>query len=573
MHNPAVKLFVQRATAAAPEFQLTSKNALAVVALCRQLDGLPLAIELAAAQTRTLPPEDMKTRLGDRLALLTDGPRDVPSRQRTLRRTIDWSYDLLSAEEQKLLCRLAVFPGGFSLEGAEAVGNSWQDLGDRTTELVDSLTRNNVIQRDAGADAPARFRMLETIREYALEKLDSSGKGAPARKAMAAYALVIAEEGFIASENSGGKAGGIARHEWLRLCNAEGDNLRAALDWLIETENSEWAMRLAAALYLYWETGERIPEGLSRIRAALELPGSQSHTHSRAQLLRALALLTNHVEPEAATPMLTDALELFRELGDPAGIRDLVLGLGVNAAMGGDYQKARVLFEESVATGRKQKDPQHTAAALNNLARALMETGDLAGARKRLREASRLFESRGNQAGLAWTYSLLGDVERGAGKLSEARELYKRSAQRFLQLSDALGLARSYADIADLDLEEGKLHDANEQFCRALMVFENVGYRRGVSTALEGLARLAINRGQPDAAITLAGAAAATRHSIATQPKPTDRQKLESALQLARDALSAQEWENAWRRGLEMRLSDAVAFAKNLDSGGPSSGH
>src|SRR6202521_5460217 len=246
---PAVALFVQRAVAAKPDFELNRENAPAVIEICARLDGLPLAIELAAARVKVLSPSSMLTRLASRLQLLTGGARDLPQRQQTLRAAMDWSYDLLNAAEQKLFRRLSVFVGGCNLEGVEAVCDTKGDLDLDLLDGMASMVDKSLVQQAEPAKGDGRFAMLKTIREYALEKLEASGEEALTKRAHAAYCLVLVEEE--AAEQSGAEGA-----EWLERFASEHDNFRAALEWLTDTGDAEWGLRLGTALFRYWEIRE-----------------------------------------------------------------------------------------------------------------------------------------------------------------------------------------------------------------------------------------------------------------------------------------------------------------------------
>src|SRR5882724_4514560 len=280
---PAVALFVQRAVAARPDFELSLENASAVTEICSRLDGLPLAIELAAARVKVLSPSSMRTRLASRLQLLTGGARDLPQRQQTLRAAMDWSYDLLSAAEQNLFRRLSVFVGGCNLEGAEAVCDTKGDLDLDLLDGIASLVDKSLVQQVEHAKGEPRFRMLETIREYALEKLETCGEKALTKRAHAAYCLVLAEEQ--ASEQS---AEGT---EWLERFTLEHANFRAGLEWLTETGDAEWGLRLGTALFRFWEMREYLAEGRDRLGKLLNLPGAAAPTKARARALFAAGVL------------------------------------------------------------------------------------------------------------------------------------------------------------------------------------------------------------------------------------------------------------------------------------------
>ncbi|MGH9601964.1 MAG: ATP-binding protein, partial [Terriglobales bacterium] len=269
---PAVELFLERAQAVKPDFEITRENAAAVVNICARLDGLPLAIELAAARVKLLSPSAIETRLESRLQLLTGGARDLPARQQTLRGAMDWSYGLLNVAEQKLFRRLSVFVGGYTLEAVEAVCDTKQDLGLDILDGMASMVDKSLAQQLDQGERESRYAMLETIREYALEHLASGGEEVRTRRAHAAYCLVLAEEGPAVGGADAAPA------EWLERFELEHDNFRAALDWLTQAGNAEWGLRLGAALFRFWEAREHFTEGRDRLTRLLQLPGAAART-------------------------------------------------------------------------------------------------------------------------------------------------------------------------------------------------------------------------------------------------------------------------------------------------------
>src|ERR1700691_3021745 len=273
---PAVALFVQRAIAARPDFELNQQNASAVIEICARLDGLPLAIELAAARIKVLSPSSMCTRLASRLQLLTGGARDLPQRQQTLRAAFDWSHNLLSPAEQKLFRRLSVFVGGCTLEGIEAVCDTKGDLELDLLDGMSSMVDKSLLQQFEQPNGEPRFLMLETIREYAREKLEASGEDAATKRAHAAYCLVLAEEAAAAP-------GGVEGAEGRERVALEHDNFRAALDWLTETGDAAWGVRLRTALFRFWESREFLTEGRDRLGKLLQMPSAAAPTKARAR--------------------------------------------------------------------------------------------------------------------------------------------------------------------------------------------------------------------------------------------------------------------------------------------------
>jgi len=339
----AVELFAHRAAAVWPEFAITPENEAAVGEICTRLDGLPLAIELAAARTRMLPPRAILDRLDYPLQLLTGGALDLPERQQTLRKAIDWSHSLLNEDEQRLFRRLAVFVGECTLESAEAVCNTGAagleiDLFDGLSSLVDK----NLVQCLDRAQAEPRFAMLETIREYAMEKLSESGEQSATRRAHAAYCLVLAEEGNPELNSS-------ERAAWLARCDHEIENLRSALDWLFETLNVDWSLRLCIALFRFWDMREHLSEGRARLEAVRTMAGSE-HPKERARVSLFLgALATAQGDSQAAEGFLQEGLSLYEELDDEPGIAASLKALAISARDRGDFAAAQAIFERSLA--------------------------------------------------------------------------------------------------------------------------------------------------------------------------------------------------------------------------------
>ena len=326
--SSAMELFVQRAAAVWPDFAMTSENAPAIQEICSRLDGLPLAIELAAARTKVLSPGAILDRLQSRLQLLTGGALDLPERQQTLRKTIDWSYDLLNEAERKLFRRLSVFVGGCTLEAAEAVCNTSRDLGIDLLEGLSSLVDKNLVQRVDRTEAEPRFAMLETIREYALERLTDSGEESSVRRAHAAYCLVLAEEGNPELTPAD-------RSRWLAQCDVEIDNFRFALDWLFEALDLDWGLRLCVALFRFWDMREHLTEGRARLETVLRLAGT-GHSKERARVLHFLgALATAQGDYPAAEDFLQQSLSLYEELGDEWGIAAILECFGGLGARSG----------------------------------------------------------------------------------------------------------------------------------------------------------------------------------------------------------------------------------------------
>src|SRR5271157_1509516 len=447
---PAVALFVQRAVAAKPDFELNRENAPAVTEICARLDGLPLAIELAAARVKVLSPSSMRTRLTSRLQLLTGGARDMPQRQQTLRAAIDWSYDLLSAAEQKLFRRLSVFVGGCTLESAEAVCNTKGDLDLDLLDRMASMVDKSLLQQVPQASGESRFVMLETIREYALEKLKDSGEEALTKRAHAAYCLVLAEEEGTGPSSVGGA-------EWLERFAFEHDNCRSALEWLIETGDADWGLRLGTALFRYWEIREYLAEGRDLLGKLLKLAGAAASTKARARALFAAGVLAGEQGDYAsAEKLMIESKDIGRQLGDKTGVAVSLNALAVTARDRGDITTAHALFEESLELWRELGDLQAVARALSNLANVVKMQGDFERARALYAESLSFFRGLRDRAGVAWSLNYQGDVARDQGDAAAARTLYEQGLAIFSELSDRWGIAGTLADLGSLAREKGE---------------------------------------------------------------------------------------------------------------------
>lgn len=551
--NSAVELFAQRAAAVWPDFAITSENVQAVQEICLRLDGLPLAIELAAARTKVLSPKAILDRLQCSLQLLTGGALDLPERQQTLRNTIDWSYGLLNEAEGKLFRRISVFVGGCTLEAAEAVCNTGRDLGIDLFEGLSSLVDKNLIQRVDRAEAEPRFAMLETMREYALERLADSGEEAAVRRAHAAYCLVLAEEG-------NPELNPADRARWLTHCDVEVDNFRAALDWLFQSRDRDWALCLCLALFRFWDMREYLTEGRIRLETVLRLAGV-GYQKERAKVGHFIgALATAQGDYSAAAYFLRHSLSLYEELGDESGIAVSLNALAVMARDRGDYAAAQSNFERSLACWRMLSDRLAIARCLHNLANVVKIRGDYPRARWALREAADIFEELGDRSGAAWAINQQGDIARSQGDLAAARGLYQRALSAFREAADPWGSARSLTDLAYIALEQGD-HSAAHTACReALEIFAGLGYRRGIALALEGSACLALAQGHADRALKLAAAAAHLRQSIGAPRHPAEQFRLDQMLLPAWKSLSDAEGKHAWAAGTAMSMENVIQY-------------
>jgi predicted ATPase/DNA-binding winged helix-turn-helix (wHTH) protein len=552
--NPAITLFAQRAAAVKPAFRLAPENAPVVAEICSRVDGLPLAIELAAARVKMLPLAQILARLESRLQLLTAGPRDLPERQQTLRNTIDWSYDLLSEAEQKLFRRLGVFRGGWTLEAAEAVADTRSDLGAEVFEVVSSLVDKSLVQQRQEGDEEPRFRFLNTIREYALERLIHSGEEPATKRAHAAYCLVLAEEGnpdLMEAE----------RVAWLERCDAEHDDFRGALDFLFLTRDLEWGFRMCLALFKFWEMREHLTEGRMRLEAIVDLAG-RSYTKERGKACQMLGALTTALgDFPAARRFLERSLGIAEELDDDWGIAVALNALGISACDRTDYVSGQEKLEESLACWRKVGDRVATARCLHNLANAAKNCGDYPRARFALLEALEIFTALGDRNAVAWSLNQQGDVALEQGDAPGAQELYEKALVAFRDLGDRWGIARSLADLAWTDCERGDHASAMSAYRESLEIFTSLEHRRGIARVLEGLACLALSHGDTLRAISIAAAAVRLRQQISAPLPPAEQRKLDQRLQRAWESAGEQAGKKAWAEGTEMPLESAIQFA------------
>jgi predicted ATPase/serine/threonine protein kinase len=563
LEYPAVALFVQRAAAVRPDFQLNRGNAAAVTEICAQLDGLPLAIELAAARVKVLSPPAMLTRLTSRLQLLTGGSRDLPQRQQTLRAAMDWSYDLLSPSEQKLFRRMSVFVGGCNLEGVEAVCDTQADLDLDLLDGMASLVDKSLVRQIDQASGDSRFRMLQTIREYALEKLAAHDEEAFTRRAHAAYCLVLAEEEVsqhIASEAA----------EWQERMVLEHDNFRAALEWLTQTQDAEWGLRLGAALFLFWELREMHTEGRDRLGRLLKIPAAAAPTKARMRAVFAAGVLASAQRDFAAsTPLLNESQDIAISLGDKAAIAIAMNALAASYRSQGDLQVALVLFESVVELWRELGDQKAVARALSNLANVFNLQGNLDRARAIYSESLEIFRGMGDRAGVAWTLDYQGDVARDQGDSAAAQALYEQGLAIFREIDSRWGIAGTLTDLGNLAREQRNFPKAQSHYLESLKLFQGLNHKRGIARILEGFACTAAAQCFAERALRLAGAAAAFRQGIGAPLTPVEQTKLEANLSVARQALSNAAGVSAWLEGWNLPLESAVEEVLAPDSTPP----
>jgi predicted ATPase/class 3 adenylate cyclase len=556
---PAVRLFVERAQAARAGFVLDDASAPAVVEICHRLDGLPLAIELAAARVRLFDPEQLRDRLERRLPLLTGGARDLPARQRTLRDAIAWSHDLLAPDERILFDRLAVFAGGWTLEAADAVCDP---EGERDLDALSGLAAlvdQSLLRQDEAAGEP-RFRMLETVREYAVERLEESGEGALLRRRHATYYLDLAE----GAEPAPGES---SSAELLARLEAEHDNLRAALHWTAERD-AEAALRLAVACAGLWIVHGHFAEGrgwLERTLAfAVRAPDSEG-TRLRAKALSGAGVLAYRQGDHAPAAALHEqSLALYRELGDRAGIATSLNNLGTVANDQGDYGRAAALHEESLALRRKLGDRPGIAMSLNNLGGVAFRQGDYARAAAFYREGLALRRELGDRPGIASSLNNLASIAGQRGDYVEAATLFEESLALYRAMGDRAGIAVSLNNLGEAAMELGDLGRAAALCAEGLVLRRETGNRRAIASSLEVLASIVATKGLPAPATRLLGAAAALREASGAPLFANEREEHDRQLARLREQLGGPAFTAASDQGRALSLDEAVAEALAL---------
>lgn len=555
-----VRLFVERARARRPDFALREENAAVVARICRRLDGMPLAIELAAARVGSLPVEEIAARLARSLDVLTGGPRDVLPRQQTLRATLDWSWRLLAEPERLLLRRLAVFADGYKADAAEAVCAGEGINGAEVPELLEGLTHKSLVGLDESDDG-GRYGLLETVRQYAAEQLAAAGEAPMVRDRHLIWCVALAEGA--APELSGSEQG-----VWLSRLEREHDNLRAALGWAREREEGERGLRLAAALSRFWYTRGYLREGRGWLEGALARNAAAPAGLRAAALKGAGNLALNQGEYARAALLYQEALVLFRAIGDQQGIAGSLTNLGVVADRQGDYGHAAALFEEAVAVARQRGDTLQIARTLGNLAAVWDRQGDYTRGAALYEEARSLFEVLGDRQGIATALDNLGVVAFRQGEYGRAAALHEESLALARELGDRHASIVSLINLAAVADRQGDHGRSTALLQEGLLLGREIGAGDEVADILERLAWVAIAEGHASRAVRLGGAAEARWEALSVPPAREDRAEHGRAVQAMRAALGAEAFAAAWSEGRALSLEQAIALALEGYAGG-----
>jgi predicted ATPase/DNA-binding CsgD family transcriptional regulator len=568
--SPATALFAARAAAVAPGFALTAENAAAVAAICRRLDGLPLAIELAAARVRALSPTALLARLHHPLGTLTGGGRDLAPRQRTLRDTIGWSYNLLDRAEQRLFRHLATFVGGFTLDAVAAACTGRGAA--RQPATLDALTalldRSMIVRLPDMPDGEPRFGMLETLREFATEQLERGPRSADprrdaayvARERHARYFLALAEAALPAFEGSEGPE----QDPWLRKLSREHDNLRAALAWFhAAADGAAAALRLSGALWKCWWVYGYLGEGRRELEAALDRP-AETPAAVRALALRGVAALAwAQGDIARAESAARDSLTLCREAGDTSGTAAALVHLANVIFAQGRYDEATASYAASLPIFRERGNQGDVAWVYTGLGNVAQREGDARRAVSHLERGLALFRECGFARGVAWALTGLGLAMLDCGERSRALTLLDEGLAIHRMLGDKGGIATALHHLGAVALVTGDLGIAEERYRESFALRHELGDRIGLATCLEGLARVAARRGrgltEATRAVLLHGAAAALRDAITSPLSPFERAARERDLAAVRGRLGARSFAAVWEAGRQLSPEEAVA--------------
>ena len=543
----AVALFLERAQGARRGFSLTKANAATVAELCTRLDGLPLALELAAARVALLSPRAILSRLGHWLDVLKSSAPDVPERHRTLRAAIEWSYDLLRPEEQTLFTNLGVFVGSFTVDGAEFVSPGLDALDGVETLLAASLLRAEA----AVADEP-RFGMLETIREYAVGRLDERPDAREVRRRHAAFYAALGEEAEPALCD--GRQG-----EWLERLDAELGNLRAALAWSTDEGDHDVGLRLGASLWRFWQVRGHVVEGRESLERLLSKRSGSQAARAAAQLSAARCAMVQG-DFEALDRYLEASLPVHRKLGDDrsVGFALGISGLAVHAR--GDRERALPLLEEALETARRSGDSWGESRALCYLGMSEVKS-DPTAARRLLEEGLRGLREIGDVRSVGWVLAILAGIALGAGDTGRARLRLDEALGLHRELGDTWGIADQLESLGLMSLEAGDHAAARELLEESLTVARDAHYRPLMAASLESLARLAFARGQLGRAASLFGSASVLRDGVAVHPMQGARASQDHHVDAVRIAFGDDRFADAWAQGRALTLDEAVAYA------------
>ncbi|MBI3661211.1 tetratricopeptide repeat protein [Candidatus Acetothermia bacterium] len=558
MQFESVRLFIERARASETHFELTEENAFAVTQVCHQLDGIPLAIELAATRVRALPIEEIAERLNDRFQLLVGGNRAALARHQTLQATMDWSYQLLSEQEQALLRRLSVFSGGWTFEVAEKVCADEVVKPHEVLALMTHLVDKSLVVMEE-KDEEGRYRLLETVRQYGHEKLLKSGEAEFIRNHHLDFCLRFAEE-------AEPKLQGAEQKIWLNRLEVEHDNLRAALAWSLEGNNKvEAGLQLAGVLWRFWEVRGHFTEGRRWLEEALTK--TPARTMARAKALKGAGnLAIDQGDYTAARSLYQESLIIQRELGDKPGITASLNNLGNVAYMQGNYAEARSLYEESLAIKRELGDQRGIAISLGNLGNVAREQEDYVSARSFHEESLIIKRELEDKRGIAFSLNNLGEVARAQGDYVSARSFHEESLIIKRELRDKQGITFSLNNLGYVVYAQGDYVAARAFYQESLSIQRELVDKQRIAESLQGLAGVDCAEGQCERATQLLAAAKSLRDAIDAVLEPAEQIEYDRIMATLRAGLGEEAFARVWAKGAAMTLQQAIEYALTKDA-------
>lgn len=553
LHYDAVALFVARASAVLPAFRLSAENGPTIVRICRLLEGLPLALELAAARLRVVSPTDLAARLTDALALLTGGSRAAPPRQHSLRATLDWSYGLLSDEERAVFGRLACFAGSFSLAAAETVAAGPGGTPAETLDAVLQLVEKSLVIVQERAEE-TRYRLLEPIRQYALDRLRATGLEFETRRRHRDWYAAIAMQ-------MGAARPGTEHGRWFDRLARDHDNIRAALAWSLDHGDAAGAGQIAAGVWQFWHLHGRLHEGrrwLEQILIALP-----ERTPLRAQLLWVAGILARP-DAQAAHARFSESLGLWQALDDHDGTARVLGSLGFLAQARGDHEQAVTYLEQSLPILRAGSDTSARARILSGLALSLLARGELERATSVGAESLAVHQQAGDVRGVAAAMTNLGSIWQARGDEPQAEALWEASLRDRRRIGDAGGVAHVLTLLGGLAVDQRAYGTAADRYHEALAVRLAMGDDDSVAPILEGLAAVGAMQQGELAAVQLAGAADALRGATGEARSASEQAAVERTLGALRAQFDADAFAQAWAAGRALSVQQAIAIASAL---------
>lgn len=546
----AIKIFIERARAVKADFDITEANASAVVEICTRLDGLPLAIELAAAHSKLLSPHAILTRLEDRFTLLSTAAPNLPERHQTLHNTIDWSYGLLSETEQTLFRRLGVFVGGFTLEAAEAVCGEPASYSASILDGIASLLDKSLLQRSDDSNGDNRFLMLETIRTYALEQLKGSGASDALYQRHLAFYLEMAKE-------ASPKSVGLNCWAHLEHLETERGNLRAATQWALDQGLGDTVVQMCSALVHFWYIFGQPGEIHLWLETVLDLD-LQPPVRARALGLMGYVLAFMQIDYRHAETYYEQASSLWRELGDAKSESDVLCQMGTLMMERGEYARSRFLHEQSLAIREKMGDRDGVIGIRESLGVVLMRLGELEGAQQIFQESLSWWQARGETLATAFALNYLGATALYQGNYEQSRAMHEQALALWQAAGDTRGVSAALNALGPVALYQGQVEQAKAYLKQSLRLRWECQDYDGIAWNLERLAEVAFAQEQLDRGARLWGSAEGLRESINSPLFPVERSRYERPFAEARTRLGESAWALAHFAGRMMPIEQAV---------------